>query len=55
MCGKVSQCPYGFQNDRIDLPKPKIPFGWYESPNGYICDEHNVVVDPTEEEPPIES
>jgi hypothetical protein len=48
ICDKTTLMTFEYQNDRITLPIPKIPSGWYESPNGYICEEHNVVIDPEE-------
>jgi hypothetical protein len=45
ICGKSEKYPYSFPTDRLEMPKPKMPIGWYETPNGYVCDQHTVEID----------
>lgn len=45
ICNKTIPYAFSYTNDRVQIPVPKIPNGWYESPYGYICNEHEIIID----------
>jgi hypothetical protein len=45
ICGKSEPYPYSYTNDRVDIPKPKMPVGWSECREGYICGNHSIDID----------
>jgi type IV secretory pathway protease TraF len=48
-CGKENI--QSFLSDLAFNPTPSLPVGWYQFPDGYVCDGHRIIIEESEESP----
>ena len=46
ICGAT--CPVSYETEETQIPIPKIPVGWGKLSDGYVCDQHVIIISDVE-------